>query len=129
MIGSTLRSLGQAAEVEAGKKMTPAEEEEAEAGIDTAAVEVAAEGAATKTIHIPEADNWSLDSLENSSDCKDPNSASTDCRRAAAAAAEVPLAAEGSDSTSVAGAEAEQTLTAAAGGMACTTPWLDAETQ
>lgn len=82
--------------MEAGKKMSLAVEEEAEAEIDTAAVE-GAEGAATKTIHSPEADSWSLDSFENSSDCKGPNSASTDCRRAAAAAAEVLLAAAGSD--------------------------------
>lgn len=87
-------------------------------------------------IHTLRPDNWSLDSSENSSDCnsnhhcrcKDPNSANTDCRPAAAAAG-VPEPAKGFDSAEVEVAVAEQMLTAAGDGMACTTPWLDFDTQ
>ena len=77
-----------------------------------------------KTIHSLDAGNCNSTQCRR---CRDPNSENTDFRRAAQLL--VVEAAAGSDSTTVEEAVAEQTLTAAADGMAGTTPWIDSETQ
>lgn len=80
-------------------------------------------------IHTLEADSSDCNSSHRYR-CRDPNSANTDCHHATAAAVAAVLeAATGFDSAEVEVAVAEQMSTAAAGGMACTTPWLDFQTQ
>lgn len=125
-MGGTLRLLGQivAAEVGEGKKMTLVEVEEAQAEIDMAAVEgLEGYNAAVMTM-IRSLEDGNCNSSHRRR-CRGPNSVYTDFPRAADAAPLLGEVAGSSDSTAV----AEQTMSAAVDGTACTTPWLDSDKQ